>query len=353
MQTIDEKYMDRCFFLAQKGAGSVAPNPMVGAVIVHNNEIIGEGYHKKYGFAHAEVNAFASVKDESLLGDSTIYVSLEPCSHYGKTPPCAELLIKKNIKKCVIANEDPNPKVSGRGIQMLKDAGIEVVCGVSKEKGRFINRRFFCYQEKKRPYIILKIAQSFDGYMDINLKDETDRQNCWITNDMVNVLVHKMRKEEGAFMVGANTVKNDDCRLNTRHYYGRNPIRLVYDRDLSLETSKHFFDDTQRTLIFNNLKTELVGQNTQYIKVERGENYIKEIVDYLYSIGVSSLVVEGGKDTLEKFLKNDLWDEALVFTSNQKFYKGIKTPVIDTQLKASTSRISDNRFDSYYNNDAF
>ncbi len=353
MQTFDEKIMDRCFFLAQKGAGKVAPNPMVGAVIVHNNEIIGEGYHRKYGSSHAEVNAIASVKDKSLLKDSTIYVSLEPCSHYGKTPPCAQLLIDKNIKKCVIANIDPNPKVAGKGIKMLQDAGIEVICGIGKEKGRYLNRRFFCYQEKKRPYIILKIAQSFDGYMDINERNTKKRQKCWITNDMVKVWVGKMRSENDVFMVGANTVINDDCMMNTRHYGGRNPIRLVYDRDLSITKDKHFFDDTQKTLIFNNLKTEIVGENTHYIKVENGENYLNFIIDYLYNIGVSSLVVEGGARLLEKFLKNNLWDEALVFSSMDLLHKGIKTPAIDIQLKTSTSRISNNRLDFYYNNNVF
>lgn len=358
---MDKVFINRCFQLAQMGAGNVSPNPMVGAVIIVDNKIIGEGYHKQFGSAHAEVNAVNSVMDKELLKQATVYVSLEPCSHYGKTPPCAKLLVESKIKRCVIANFDPNPKVAGKGIQMLKDAGIEVVCGVEEKKGRFLNRRFFCYQEKKRPYIILKYAQSLDGYMDINTAGvTTGRKNYWITNDAMKVLVHKMRAENDAFLVGANTVINDDCQLNTRYYDGKNPLRLVYDRDLSIDKSKKFFDDTQKTIIFNNLKDEVISENTKLVKV--GSEFstlnpklstLKFILQYLYNQGVSSLVVEGGRKTLEQFLEFDLWDEAIVLTGNTEFNGGIKTPVIDSRFKASTSWVSNNRLDIYYNDNAF
>ncbi|MBQ7985251.1 MAG: bifunctional diaminohydroxyphosphoribosylaminopyrimidine deaminase/5-amino-6-(5-phosphoribosylamino)uracil reductase RibD [Bacteroidales bacterium] len=351
MQT-DELFIQRCFQLALMGAGHVSPNPMVGAVITAEGKIIGEGYHMQYGQAHAEVNAVNSVRDKELLSRATVYVSLEPCSHYGKTPPCAELLVKNKIKKCVIANFDPNPKVAGKGIQMLKDAGIEVQCGVLQEQGRFLNRRFFCFQEKKRPYIILKLAQSADGYMDINTGSE-EHSDYWITNDALKVFVHKMRAENDAFFAGFNTVKNDNCRLNVRHIEGRNPLRITYDRDLSLAKTLNFFDCSQPTVIFNNKQSRTINQNLRYIKTEDSVNYIEEILQHLYNMGVSSLVVEGGKKTAEYLLNRNLWDEACILTGNTVFNKGIKTPVIATRKKASTSRVSDNRIDVYYNDNAF
>lgn len=353
MQT-DKIFMERCFQLAQMGAGNVSPNPMVGAVVTVKGKIIGEGYHKKYGFAHAEVNAINSVANKELLQQATIYVSLEPCSHFGKTPPCANLLIEHKIKRCVISNLDPNPKVAGRGIKMLQDAGIEVAYGLEEAQGRFINRRFFCYQEKKRPYIILKIAQSIDGYMDINdTKSMMARQKYWITNDAMLMLVHKMRVENDAFMVGANTVINDDCQLNNRYYDGKAPVRLVYDRNLSIPTTKRFFDNTQQTLIFNNVKKQTISQKIDYIHIDNESPYLEEITAHLYEMGVSSLVVEGGRKTLLAFLQRNLWDEAIVLTGAQMFNGGIKKPAIDTQLKASTRWVSNNRLDTYYNRNAF
>ena len=357
----DKVFIERCFQLARMGAGNVAPNPMVGAVITVNGKIIGEGYHKQYGDCHAEVNAVKSVMQkyplheaEALLKQATVYVSLEPCSHYGKTPPCAKLLTEKQIKRCVIANYDPNPEVSGRGIKMLEDAGIEVVCGVHKRKGRFINRRFFCFQEKKRPYIILKTAQSADGFMDINPQGvKEQRKDYWITNDVLKVFVHRMRSENDAFFVGANTVINDDCQLNTRYYNGRNPLRLTYDRNLSIPLTKKFFDNTQKTIIFNNIKNEVISENIEYVKIHSEDSYLREVVAYLYNKGISSLVVEGGRKTLEQFTELDLWDEAVILTGKENFVRGTKTPAIDTRLKASTSWVSDNRIDWYINNKAY
>ena len=358
---IDKVFIDRCFQLAEMGAGKVSPNPMVGAVVVVDNKIIGEGYHKKYGSAHAEVNAINSVTDKELLKKATVYVSLEPCSHYGKTPPCAKLLIDSKIKKCVIANHDPNPKVAGKGIKMLQDAGIEVICGVEEQKGRFLNRRFFCNQEKKRPYIILKIAQSKDGYIDINnYNSKKGRETYWITNDFAKVWVHKMRAENDAFMVGANTIINDDCQLNTRYYAGKNPIRLVYDRDLTIPMTKYFFDNSQKTLIFNNFRTSIDNldevfqkQNTEYVKIHNQSEYLQEILMFLYNIGVSSLVVEGGRKLLDKFLTQNVWDEVLLFTGAEQFHKGIKAPSIDLRFKKDTIYLANNMLDIFYNEKAF
>lgn len=354
---IDEVFMSRCFDLAIKGSLNVSPNPMVGAVIVKNGQVIGEGYHRKYGFAHAEVNAVNSVANKEDIEGSTVYVSLEPCAHYGKTPPCAKLLVESKIKRCVISNLDPNPKVSSKGIAILKQAGIEVTTGVLERQGRFVNRRFFCYQEKHRPYIILKYAQSLDGYMDINdCKDtytKTPRQKYWITNDALKVIAHKMRAENDAFFVGANTIVNDDCQLNIRYYAGNNPIRITYDRNLSLPKNRHWFDNSQKTIIFNNLRSEKISENIDLVKIDNKNSWLKEVLTYLYSISVNSLVVEGGRQTLQAFLDANLWDEAYVMNSNVLFNKGIKSPVIDTKFIKSTSEVSDNRITFYCNDNAY
>jgi diaminohydroxyphosphoribosylaminopyrimidine deaminase/5-amino-6-(5-phosphoribosylamino)uracil reductase len=249
----DKKYMRRCFNLALLGRNNVSPNPRVGAVVVYNGKIIGEGYHQKYGFAHAEVNAINSVEDKSLLKDSTIYVSLEPCCHWGKTPPCAKLLVESKIKRCVIANFDPNPKVFGGGIKILKDNNIEVTTDVLKEQGRYVNRRFFCNQEKRRPYIILKFAKTLDGFMDIDRKENKTTDN-WISNDAMKVWVHKQRGEEDAIIVGMNTVINDNPKLNIRYFFGKNPIRVVLDKRNTLKSSFNILDNTQKTIIFNYLE---------------------------------------------------------------------------------------------------
>lgn len=351
----DEVFMSRCFALALKGSGNVSPNPMVGAVIVKNGKIIGEGYHRKYGCEHAEVNAVNSVNNKKDIEGSTIYVSLEPCSHYGKTPPCAKLLVENKIKKCIICNLDPNPKVDGGGIKMLKDAGIEIETNVLQRQGRFINRRFFCFQEKYRPYIILKYAQSLDGYMDINAycTKNSERKPYWITNDALKVFTHKLRADNDAFFVGANTVINDNPKLNIRYFAGNNPLRLVYDRDLSIPTEKNIFDGIQKTIIFNDKKYEKLNDNTLLVKINNPKLYLNDIIHYLYNQGINSLVVEGGKRTLEMFLDNNLWDEAYVLTGNQIFKQGIKSPAIDTDLLKSTRMVSDNRINFYCNNNAY
>src|SRR5574344_910786 len=244
--------MSRALELASDGLGYAQPNPMVGCVIVKDDHIIGEGWHRQYGQPHAEVNAINSVADKSLLKESTLYVNLEPCSHYGKTPPCAKALIEYGIPKVVIANKDSNPKVSGRGIQMLKEAGIEVKVGVLEQEARFFNRRFFTYFEKNRHYIILKWAMTIDGFMDIDRTDQHP-QSYWITNKMLQILSHRWRSEESAILVGYKTVVNDNPQLTVRYYSGKNPTRLVYDKCGNIDKNYRVFDQQAETYCFSNL----------------------------------------------------------------------------------------------------
>ena len=344
----DEKFMERCFRLALLGRGYNSPNPMVGAVVVHNGKIIGEGYHRQYGQAHAEVNAINSVKDKSLLKESIIYVNLEPCCHYGKTPPCAELLVKSQIKKCVISNVDSNPKVHGGGIRILEQAGIEVVSGVLEEEGRFLNRRFFCLQEDKRPFVILKYAQSTDGFMDVERQQNGVKKNYWITNDVLKVFVHKQRCREDAVLVGYNTVVNDNPSLTSRYHAGRNPVRVVFDGDLSLNAESNIFNKESKTIIFNR-KENKTKDNLEYIKIEDNQSKEVQILNKLYERGISSLIVEGGKKTLEAFISQNLWNEAYILSGNALFGKGKKSPVISAELKKSTISAGDNRVDYFYN----
>lgn len=349
MNSEDEKYMRRCFELALLGRGYNSPNPKVGAVVVCENKIVGEGYHRQYGKAHAEVNAIADVKDKSLLSRSTIYVNLEPCCHYGKTPPCADLLVKSGIERCVIANRDSNPKVDGGGIRILQNAGIEVTSGVLEEEGRFLNRRFFCNQEKKRPFVILKYAQTIDGYLD-KLPEDKGTEDNWISNDALKLWVHRQRSEEDSILVGYNTVLNDDPKLTTRHFKGKNPLRVVLDRDLSLSKNHNIFDNSAKTIVFNYLedKTE---ENLQYIKLEKNDkcSQLEQILKKLLEHNIGSLIVEGGAKTLQRFLDENLWDEAFVIVGNKRFYRGIKSPTIATKFKQSTRMVADNGVDHYIN----
>ncbi len=320
-----EKYMRRCFDLALMGRGNVSPNPKVGAVIVYQDQIIGEGYHKKYGQSHAEVNAIASVKDKNLLKESTIYVNLEPCCHWGKTPPCANLIIENKIKRCVIANKDINPKVDGGGIKLLQDNGVEVISGVLEKEGLYLNRRFFTNQSQKRPYVILKYAQTLDGFI------APEGKGGWISNDAMKVWVHKQRTEEDAIMVGYNTVMSDNPQLNARHYIGRNPKRVVYDKYLTLPKDKNIFDNTQETIILNYLK-EGREKNNVFIQLNEDKPFVEQVLEKLYEQKISSLVVEGGGKTLNYFLEADLWDEANVIVGEKNFGKGVKAPIISQGL---------------------
>jgi diaminohydroxyphosphoribosylaminopyrimidine deaminase / 5-amino-6-(5-phosphoribosylamino)uracil reductase len=326
----DNAYMLRCFELASLGLGHVAPNPMVGSVITYNEKIIGEGYHSKYGQAHAEVNAINSVIDKSLLSKSPLYVTLEPCAHFGKTPPCADLIIKNHIPKVVIANIDPFSQVKGKGIEKLKNAGIEVVTGVQKEAGERLNKRFFTFHSKFRPYVILKWAQTQDGFIDVLRTPAHPQQPNWITNRQARMLVHKWRTEEQAIMVGTNTALCDNPRLNVRDWEGNSPVRVLVDRTSRLPQDLHIFDNSVRTLVFTEKVVKKDSENTEFIKIDFSEETPKHIMNELYNRNIQSLIVEGGARLLSSFIKAKLWDESRIFTGNSLFGNGVPAPPIGT-----------------------
>ena len=315
----DELFMQRALDLALLSRGSVSPNPLVGCVIVHNNVIIGEGRHEKYGEAHAEVNAVASVKDTSLLKNSTVYVNLEPCSHFGKTPPCADLLIQHKVKKVVIANVDPNPLVSGKGIKKLKDAGIDVTTGILQSVGRELNKRFLTSMEKKRPYIILKWAETADGFI---ARENFDSK--WISNEHSRQLVHKWRSEEDAILVGTGTAQHDNPSLTVRDWAGRNPVRVVIDRHGRLSQTLNLFDGQQKTICYTTTGNES-KPNLDFVKLSESA-FQNELVIDLFKRNIQSVIIEGGATTLQQFINNNLWDEARIFTSDQEFIAGIPAP---------------------------
>jgi len=326
--TPDEKYMQRCMELAALGLGSVSPNPMVGAVIVHEGQIIGEGYHKQYGHAHAEVNAVNYVLSkfdnaEELLRNSTIYVSLEPCAHYGKTPPCADLIIKHRIPHVVVGCRDPFEQVNGKGIEKLQEAGIEVTTGVLEEECKWLNRRFFTRVQEKRPYIILKWAQTSDGFF-----APADGSQFWITGQESLILVHKWRSEEDAVLVGKNTVLVDNPQLNVRHWAGKSPKRIVIDRRLELKRDLNIYNQSAETLVFNEVKTDIDGK-IKYIALEDFDRFVPQYILFqLYLQDIQSVIIEGGAHTLNSFIEAGLWDEARIFTGIAILGQGIKVPCI-------------------------
>ena len=315
-------FMQRALQLARLGAGTVSPNPMVGCVIVHNGKIIGEGYHQKYGDAHAEVNAVNAVSDKSLLSESDIYVTLEPCSHFGKTPPCADLLIKYKFKKVIVCNYDPNPLVAGQGIEKLRQAGIEVEVGLLEKEGVELNKRFFTYIEKKRPYIILKWAESADGFI-----AKKDYEAVQISNLLSRRFVHKMRSEEDAIMVGTNTAKYDNPTLNTRFWTGKNAIRVLIDRELSLSKNLHVFDNSQKTICYNSLKDEII-ENNIFVRTPLNTSIEPFILEDLYQRKIQSIIIEGGTILLQSFIDLGLWDEAFILKSEIILEQGIDAPKI-------------------------
>lgn len=316
-------YMERALELAALGREWVSPNPMVGCVIVHEDKIIGEGFHQKFGEPHAEVNAVNSVADKSLLSEATVYVTLEPCSHYGKTPPCAELLIKHSVKKVVICNEDPFPIVAGKGIQMLKEAGIEVEVGLLADKGEELNKRFFKANRTGLPYVILKWAETADGFI-----ANADGSPVKISNTTTDVTVHRWRAEEDAILVGKNTVISDNPQLNVRHWIdGKNPVRVILDSKLELDKAKNIFDGSQKTLIFNSVlsKTE---NNVEFIQSED----LIETLKMLKSHGVNSVLVEGGRQIHESFIRQELFDEIRIIKSSKILNKGIPAPSLPSGI---------------------
>ena len=313
--------MSRCLQLAKLGAGNVAPNPMVGSVLVYEDKIIGEGFHEKYGEAHAEVNCINSVSDEnkSFVEKSAMYVSLEPCSHFGKTPPCSNLIIKEKIKKVVIGCRDIFEKVDGKGIERLRNAGVEVVTGVLENESKDLNKRFFTFHRQKRPYIILKWAQSANG------KIGYDNERVFISNNYSNRLVHKWRSEEAAILVGKNTVLKDDPVLTTRLWRGKNPLRIVIDPKLELPASSKVFNEEAKTIIYNLLKNASEG-NLQYIQLEQ-EDFLQRLLSSLYENDIQSVLIEGGPKTLQVFIDQNLWDEARVISNSEMVIEeGINAP---------------------------
>lgn len=344
-----EKYMRRCIELAKKGIGNVSPNPMVGSVIVHNNKIIGEGYHRKYGEAHAEVNAVNSVINKSLLKDSTIYVTLEPCAHVGKTPSCARMISEVGIPNVVVGSIDPYFEVAGKGIEILKSARINVITGVLEKDCIELNKRFYTFHQKKRPYIILKWAKTADGFIDYLREPGSNTKAAWITNEHCKTIVHKWRTEEDAFMVGTNTVLLDNPQLTARKWIGRNPLRISIDQYCQLNKSYEIFNSDAPTLIFNEQKDESTD-NVSYIKIDFSQNIIPQILEILHELEIQSLVVEGGAQTLETFINLGLWDEALVFTGNKVFRNGVKSPQFD-YVANKTKILGDSKLEIHYKNE--
>ena len=317
----DEQYMTRCIQLAKLGAGDVAPNPMVGAVLVFENKIIGEGYHKKFGEAHAEVNCIYNVADEnkSVIEKSTMYVSLEPCAHHGKTPPCSDLIIQKKIKKVVIGCNDIYKEVAGKGIEKLRNAGVEVVTGILEIECLNLNKRFFTFHQKKRPYIILKWAQSANG------KIGSAEQRIFISNDYTNRVVHTWRSEEAAILVGTNTPLKDDPSLTIRLWKGKNPVRIVIDKELKLPLSLKIFNQESKTIIYNSIKSSS-EKDIEFVKLNN-ENFLAEMIQSLYENNIQSMIVEGGSKMLQSFIDAALWDKARVITNEKMIIEnGIDAP---------------------------
>ena len=322
--------MKRCFELANKAMGYASPNPMVGSVIVYEGKIIGEGYHENYGKSHAEVNAIASVKDKSLLPKSTLYVNLEPCAHFGKTPPCSNLIIEHKISKVVIGCIDSFSEVAGKGIVKMENAGIEVIVGVLEKESRALNKRFFTFHEKERPYIILKWAESKDGF--IAPKNQT--APFWMTSSESKKLVHQWRAEEDAILVGRITAKKDNPSLTVREVEGQNPVRIVIDKDLKLSDELNLFDSDSKTIVFNAIKTEEIDSN-YFIKITLN-NLIENILSELYKQNIQSIIIEGGRKTLQSFIDENMWDEARIFTANKELTDGVKSPNIKGEIIEET-----------------
>ena len=333
----DEFYIKRCLELAAMAIGNVNPNPMVGCVIVANGEIIGEGYHQKYGEAHAEPNAIKSALEkygdeaENLLKQATAYVNLEPCAHFGKTPPCADLFIKHQLKKVVIGNLDPFPSVDGKGIEKLKNAGIEVLSGILDGECRYFNRRFFTRILKQRPFIILKWAETANGYF-----ATIDGHQKWISGALAKSLAHLWRTEEDAILIGKQTAIIDNPQLTSREWPGKNPIRLVIDKNLQVLQSNNIYNKEAKTIIFNEVKTDVVD-NIHYIQMEDMHFYLAQKIAFqLYLMDIQSVIIEGGQQTLTQFITAGLWDEARVFTSSIKWQNGVLSPIIEGTAKENT-----------------
>lgn len=342
----DELYMKRCLQLARLGSGNAAPNPMVGSVIVHKGRIIGEGYHRKCGGPHAEVNAVESVENQNLLKESTLYVNLEPCAHYGKTPPCSKLIIDKKIPEVVIGCIDSFSEVSGKGIKMLTDVGVKVRVGTLEKESRFLNRRFFHFHAHKKPYIILKWAQTMDGFIDVKRNEDEYGQPTWITNEYARMLVHKWRNDEMAIMVGTKTAIKDNPSLTLRHWSGTNPVRVLLDRNLRVSGKARILDSRVKTIIFNR-KENKKRTNLEFVKIDFSGDILPQILDYLYQREIQSLIVEGGRLLLQSFIDTNSWDEARVFIGDTFFEVGVDAPRINLTPE-KIEEFGQNRLEVFY-----
>ena len=319
--------MQRALQLAALGREWVSPNPMVGCVIVHNDLIIGEGFHQKYGDAHAEVNAFNTVINKDLLSESTVYVTLEPCSHFGKTPPCADLLIKHKVKKVVICNTDPFPQVSGTGIKKLQAAGIEVITGVLDKAGEELNKRFFKAHQTGLPYVVIKWAETSDGFV-----AQKDGNSLAISNATTNITVHRWRAEEAGILVGTNTVLTDNPQLNARNWpEANNPLRIVIDKNLRIKGDFNIFDRKQKTLIYNLHKNQ-IDENLEFIQLNSDTNFLKNMLSDLKRRGINSVLVEGGPQLIQSFFEEQYYDEIRVIKSDMVLKEGINAPKVPSGI---------------------
>jgi diaminohydroxyphosphoribosylaminopyrimidine deaminase/5-amino-6-(5-phosphoribosylamino)uracil reductase len=344
-----ETYMKRCFQLANLGLGNVSPNPLVGAVVVNENEVIGEGYHQYFGGPHAEVNALQHLHEDSRLKSSTIYVNLEPCAHFGKTPPCADLILRLGIPRVVISNRDPFDLVNGAGLERLKSHGVEVVTGVLEEEGRFLNRRFFTFHEQKRPYIILKWAQSADGFLD-KPRSSNEAHINWITTPASRRLVHMWRSEEPAILVGLNTVINDNPSLTVREISGKSPLRIVLGDCARIPKTAAVLNGQSPTLLIHTGAKAIVSStNIEVVHISTEQNVLPTLMNILHEKNIQSLIVEGGAQVLSSFLDADLWDEARVFQGVGHFNAGVKAPQLSV-LPNSISTVSEDTLRVYYRN---
>lgn len=344
-----QKYIKRCIEIAKNGLGTTYPNPMVGSVIVYNDTIIGEGWHRRAGEPHAEVNAIQSVTDKSLLTKATIYVSLEPCSHFGKTPPCCDLIIANGIPNVVIGTVDSNEKVSGRGIKKLIEAGKNVTVGILEYECYELNKRFFTFHNKKRPHVILKWAETADGFLAPKTTN-TERAPIWITNKYSRQLVHKWRTEEQAILVGTKTVIADNPKLDARDWSGNNPIRIIIDKNQRIPNNSFVLDNQTKTIIFTARPILSSSENTIFESIDFDNNIVPQIMLALYKHQIQSVIIEGGLQTLQSFINSNLWDEARIFVGQNSFNEGIKAPQI-TGTKQTIHQIEKDQLIKIYNHD--
>ncbi len=346
---IHRKYISRCIELGQNGLGTTAPNPVVGAVIVYNDKIIGEGYTSPFGGSHAERNAIHSVSDISLLSKATLYVTLEPCCHHGKTPPCTDLIIEKGIKKVVIGILDPHEKVAGKGVELLKKAGCEVITGILEAECREHHKRFLTFHEKKRPYIILKWAETKNGFI-APAKElrTTTAEPFWISSTLSRQLVHQWRSEEQSILIGTNTAIEDNPKLDVRHFKGENPTRILLDRQLKIPQSHHVLDGSVHTIILTErINEEKYHKQCTYEVIDFKKELAKNICKVLHKYHLTSVIIEGGSKTLQTFIDTDLWDEVRVFKGPMNFEKGVAAPNFEGKLISET-RIGEDQLQIFY-----